>query len=1311
MSYLCNAYPEWMTMQNNDNHIPLYFAIANRNINAFYCLCRYMAENQMDVKIYFRERSFVQTMVDFGSELLEEGNVMMMKLLLSTFDYPEIFRFSSDPNTFDSAVTSNDVSLIKFVSQKPHKKMIDDILFDKCFVNKAYANEYALKDSTAKKKKAGAHEDEPDKKETDSEEDETKEQQDDDEEDDDENDDQKEPLEDTEDASLDWIELVYTTIVETFSALDLYTDILIMMQLMKSKNQWWSTWMLFLLTSPYLVSHGSLVVILQKKLSFNNAQKGCCSSFITSFFETLLMTPIALFYLFMIDLIFMVFSLISTVWLLLLILMTLICCKNVNVAAKYDSRDWIDKKVFEDFLRMNRTEVIGYRRLRTLSQLFFETIPQIVLQLRILWVIEWMGDNNTFQIDLQTLGWSIGLAISHLILEGGIIYLDKTAFQMSFMEYSLECLGGRVQWIPFQHLFDNIIENQIYIHRDNDRHAFDKDNFNAMHYAVDTRRLEDDNDVNDKKLLTLDYEDISAEMKCIKYCASYQFSSQTLNALTQLVINCPEMIIPIEFNLSTNAVLQNLFKQIMCKAQIQLGPNSFGNVDMLSFCDLYRASFNKANINIRSMDESTVSRLKYNAGDTKKMKDKIKGSLLHYGEIKALEWVKEIDIGTLKADILSNSTDSASNGIVRLDILRKCYLNRFYVGLNCENMKRINAVIEQCHENASQDNSWYFVIILLLLYSKGTVFGEHCDECAMDPSLKDILKDYIPTCIEISVSNKKNIYDVKIPFIVFEGCLEFRALYREHVEDILINKCKDFMISNNKMDLKRSVQKVTEFDLQKQFKKWNIFEEVQNKDDIRTGVEKLWYQLYKMDVQSWNIVFLDKLVFESKMYLHYNQYLHNTRAHREVSNRDHSVIQYNADEDEKSLSHFIPIDDLIPDFDMMERFQIYELNLAFTDISLFQVSFIPSISFIDEDANANNDIYLWKADSNSSQQEDLKDDNDIHINETNIGLSYYNYHLLHCDLDHVPKIEIVYSTSNVIVGDDDLAPLGRITAHYTTLFKEETEVKEPEKKQVLLLGLSNSGKTTLLYALKTGEAPKTVPTIGFNIETVNHNGMELNMWDVGGQDKLRDLWRHYYPGTDVIMFVVDAADHKLMDTAKEELHLLLNEKELENAAIAVIANKQDLPNALSKEEVARTLELDEIGKPNKCFETSAKENKGLTDALDWFTKSFSKTTTATAASLLKQQAKHKAELQKCVDFVMTKSNYKAIAKAGQFDKVREKLEDLDVRFKAIKSKLTSNDDVPNSDLSSIEEELVSCAAELDALKQKVTAIVTRPPEK
>jgi len=155
--------------------------------------------------------------------------------------------------------------------------------------------------------------------------------------------------------------------------------------------------------------------------------------------------------------------------------------------------------------------------------------------------------------------------------------------------------------------------------------------------------------------------------------------------------------------------------------------------------------------------------------------------------------------------------------------------------------------------------------------------------------------------------------------------------------------------------------------------------------------------------------------------------------------------------------------------------------------------------------------------------------------------------------------------------------------------------------RVLLLGLDSAGKTTILYSLKCGEPVKTVPTIGFNIETVNYQGLELNIWDVGGQDKLRDLWRHYYPGTNGIIFVVDSADKTRLNTAKEELHLLMNEHELQYATLVVVANKQDLPNALKKAEVAKALELDKISRKNECFEATAKENKGLTDALDWLT--------------------------------------------------------------------------------------------------------------
>jgi len=105
---------------------------------------------------------------------------------------------------------------------------------------------------------------------------------------------------------------------------------------------------------------------------------------------------------------------------------------------------------------------------------------------------------------------------------------------------------------------------------------------------------------------------------------------------------------------------------------------------------------------------------------------------------------------------------------------------------------------------------------------------------------------------------------------------------------------------------------------------------------------------------------------------------------------------------------------------------------------------------------------------------------------------------------------------------------------------------------------------------------------------------------------------------------------------------------------------------------------------------------------------FSKTSAATVNSLLKQHAKYKQQLQKCVDFVMTKTNYKAIYSAGEFDKVKAKLEELDNRLRSVKEMLTTSNDIEASDLSSVKAELFACCADLDALKQKLTAIVRRP---
>jgi small GTP-binding protein len=106
------------------------------------------------------------------------------------------------------------------------------------------------------------------------------------------------------------------------------------------------------------------------------------------------------------------------------------------------------------------------------------------------------------------------------------------------------------------------------------------------------------------------------------------------------------------------------------------------------------------------------------------------------------------------------------------------------------------------------------------------------------------------------------------------------------------------------------------------------------------------------------------------------------------------------------------------------------------------------------------------------------------------------------------------------------------------------------------VGLDAAGKTTILYKLKLGEIVTTIPTIGFNVETVEYKNISFTVWDVGGQDKIRPLWRHYYQNTQGLIFVVDSNDKDRVGEAHDELHRMLSEDELREAIVLVFANKQ-----------------------------------------------------------------------------------------------------------------------------------------------------------
>ncbi|XP_024941310.1 ADP-ribosylation factor 2 [Cephus cinctus] len=165
------------------------------------------------------------------------------------------------------------------------------------------------------------------------------------------------------------------------------------------------------------------------------------------------------------------------------------------------------------------------------------------------------------------------------------------------------------------------------------------------------------------------------------------------------------------------------------------------------------------------------------------------------------------------------------------------------------------------------------------------------------------------------------------------------------------------------------------------------------------------------------------------------------------------------------------------------------------------------------------------------------------------------------------------------------------------------------KKQmrILMLGLDAAGKTTILYKLKLGEIVTTIPTIGFNVETVEYKNICFTVWDVGGQDKIRPLWRHYFQNTQGLIYVVDSNDRERIAEAERELANMLKEDELRDVVLLVFANKQDLPNAMSAAELTDKLGLNSLRGIHWYIQsTCATQGHGLYEGLDWLSNELAK---------------------------------------------------------------------------------------------------------
>lgn len=159
---------------------------------------------------------------------------------------------------------------------------------------------------------------------------------------------------------------------------------------------------------------------------------------------------------------------------------------------------------------------------------------------------------------------------------------------------------------------------------------------------------------------------------------------------------------------------------------------------------------------------------------------------------------------------------------------------------------------------------------------------------------------------------------------------------------------------------------------------------------------------------------------------------------------------------------------------------------------------------------------------------------------------------------------------------------------------------------ILVVGLDNSGKTTILNQLKTEEYRSTdiVPTIGFNVEKFTAKSLSITAFDMSGQGRYRTLWEQYYRDCNGIIFVIDSSDKIRMVVAKDELESVTKHSELANKRVPVLffANKMDLRDAVSSVKVTSLMGLEEIkDKPWHICASNGLTGEGLHEGVEWLT--------------------------------------------------------------------------------------------------------------
>mmetsp|Transcript_38504 Transcript_38504/g.93324 ORF Transcript_38504/g.93324 Transcript_38504/m.93324 type:complete len:195 (+) Transcript_38504:265-849(+) len=165
---------------------------------------------------------------------------------------------------------------------------------------------------------------------------------------------------------------------------------------------------------------------------------------------------------------------------------------------------------------------------------------------------------------------------------------------------------------------------------------------------------------------------------------------------------------------------------------------------------------------------------------------------------------------------------------------------------------------------------------------------------------------------------------------------------------------------------------------------------------------------------------------------------------------------------------------------------------------------------------------------------------------------------------------------------------------------------EGKSGTIVMMGLDNAGKTTLLHRLRTGGDIRSFPPTDrpHQSETFVCGGISFKAWDLGGHEAVRHLWEDYVCESSAVLFLIDASDTGRVEEAGYELDALIGEKIVQGVPVAVLLNKCDLEAALPSPEICERIQWDDLQRMQgadklRMFRISVLKGEGYQPAFRW----------------------------------------------------------------------------------------------------------------